>query len=60
MGKGQIKDEEAFWHSHIRGWEQGSLSQAAYCLEQGISFATFGYWRRRYNKERRPRSQTAS
>jgi len=38
-----------FWQRHIEGWRQSSLSQKAYCLQQGLSFASFGYWRTRLN-----------
>ena len=43
-------DKEKFWLDHIQRWEIGKQSQVAYCAEQNISFATFGYWRKQFNR----------
>jgi hypothetical protein len=40
-------EKQAFWQQHMNGWESSAKSQATYCLEQGISFFAFGYWRKR-------------
>jgi len=40
-------DKRAQWQRHINAWRRSELSQKAYCESQGISLATFGYWRKR-------------
>ncbi|WIX08407.1 IS66 family insertion sequence element accessory protein TnpA [Xanthomonas oryzae] len=35
------------WAGYVQGWQASGLSQAAWCREQGLSLASFGYWRRR-------------
>ncbi len=38
------------WAEHVQAWRVNGLSQAAWCREQGLSLASFGYWRRRLAK----------
>lgn len=33
------------WHEHIKRWESSKLSQQAYCVQAGINYSTFVYWR---------------
>ncbi len=40
-----------FWQQHIAGWRQSKLSQKTYCTQQGLSFASFGYWRAQLNRK---------
>jgi len=40
-----------YWQQHIKHWHESNLSQKAYCNEQGLSFASFGYWRTRLNRK---------
>ncbi|MDN5940068.1 MAG: hypothetical protein L0H83_15600, partial [Salinisphaera sp.] len=35
------------WRGHLAGWRDSGLSQAAYCRQQGLALASFGYWRRK-------------
>ena len=35
----------AYWREHGQGWEISGLSQRAYCEREGLSYASFGYWR---------------
>ncbi|MGW8340350.1 hypothetical protein Xkhy_11975 [Xanthomonas axonopodis pv. khayae] len=35
------------WAEHVQAWRVNGLSQVAWCREQGLSLASFGYWRRR-------------
>ncbi len=46
-----------FWQRHIEGWQQSKLSQKAYCRQQDLSFASFGYWRTRLNRKAETRSK---
>jgi len=46
-----------FWQRHIEGWRQSKLSQKAYCTQQDLSFASFGYWRTRLNHKTETRSK---
>lgn len=40
------RKEEMF--GHIKAWENSKLSQLDFCKKNGITFGTFGYWRKRY------------
>ena len=51
MTPDQKKD---FWQQHIDNWSKGKLPQKAYCQENNISFASFGYWRTRLNRLQTP------
>ncbi|PLX11869.1 MAG: IS66 family insertion sequence hypothetical protein [Marinilabiliales bacterium] len=37
----------------IQEWESSGLSQEKFIQIKGIAKSTFGYWRRKYNKEKR-------
>ena len=39
--------KERFWQRHIAGWKASGLSQRAYCHNNHLAVATFGYWRRK-------------
>jgi len=45
------ENKSDFWQRHIEGWRQSKLSQKAYCTEQDLSFASFGYSRTRLNRK---------
>lgn len=49
-----------FWQRHIEGWRQSKLSQKAYCTQQDLSFASFGYWRTRLNQKTAARGKFIS
>jgi hypothetical protein len=36
-----------FWKNHIGRWQQGGLSQRAYCRKHALKADLFYYWRRR-------------
>jgi len=36
-----------YWRRVVTAWERSGLSQAAFCRRRGVSYAAFGYWRRR-------------
>lgn len=35
------------WESHIKSWEESSLSKAEYFRQENISCYAFNYWQRR-------------
>lgn len=39
--------KQQYWQAHINAWQDSGLSQAAYCQDQQLSLASFGYWRKR-------------
>jgi len=39
-----------YWRKHYELWRQSSLTQRAYCDEQGLSFALFRQWRTRLSE----------
>jgi hypothetical protein len=45
------ENKHDFWQRHIGAWSQSKLSQKAYCTQQDLSFASFGYWRTRFNRK---------
>ena len=42
-----MQGKRARWQGHVEAWGSSGLSQSAYCLQHGLSPASFGYWRRR-------------
>ena len=36
------------WKEKYSEWRKSGESQRAYCRRNGISFSTFGYWRKRF------------
>lgn len=47
-----MSDEESveYWRKHYESWKQSSITQRAYCDEQGLSFALFRQWRTRLSE----------
>lgn len=41
-----MKSTRTRWAAHVAAWQSSGLSQSAYCRRQGLSLASFGYWRR--------------
>ena len=39
----------------IRTWELSGLSQKDFCINNNISLSTFGYWRKQYLKDQKPK-----
>lgn len=48
------EQKQHYWQQHIKGWQQSQCSQKAYCHENNLSFASFGYWRTRLNRLAQP------
>lgn len=42
-----------FWQDHFTRWQRSGLGQRAYCEQQGLKLATFGYWRKRLVAQRK-------
>ncbi len=42
------RQSKSTWLEHIKQWELSTLSQQAYCKQAGISFTSFGYWRKQF------------
>lgn len=40
-------EKRSHWQRHVDAWQRSDLTQKAYCESQGVSVATFGYWRKR-------------
>ncbi|HYQ91696.1 MAG TPA: IS66 family insertion sequence element accessory protein TnpB [Candidatus Competibacteraceae bacterium] len=36
-----------FWQDHLGQWQRSGLTQVAYCRQQGLKVAQFGYWKKR-------------
>jgi len=49
-GKGTGRGE-VFWQGQMDLWQVSGQSQGQYCLEQGLSYTTFQYWRSRLQKQ---------
>jgi hypothetical protein len=41
------------WREHISKWQEGKLSQQAYCDQAGISYNSFVYWRCQFRASKR-------
>ncbi len=35
----------AYWQAHVEAWKNSKLKQEAYCLQAGIRYSTFVYWK---------------
>ena len=55
-----LENKRDFWQQHMEGWCQGKQSQKEYCKQQDLSFASFGYWRTRLNRQTETRSKFIS
>ena len=43
-----------FWESHITGWKESQLSQAAYCQTHELAVHRFYYWKRKFEGKKSP------
>ena len=43
----------AFWRKHVDTWRESGLSQAEYSRQAGVSVKGLGYWKRRFERERK-------
>src|SRR5512143_3870284 len=42
-----VLERRSFWQGHLVQWQASGLSQVAYCRQQGLKVAQFGYWKKR-------------
>lgn len=49
-GQGLRPNSPEYWGYHISKWKESSMSQAAYCRQNGLKWHDFYYWK---NKVRR-------
>ena len=40
-------DKATYWQQHLKDWQQSGLSQRDYCQQHELTYASFGYWRKR-------------
>ena len=45
------KQNREKWQFHMDSWERSDISQAEYCLKNGVKYKTFLYWRKQLKKE---------
>jgi len=44
-----INSKHAFWAEKIRQWECSSKSHKDFCIDEGLNYAMFGYYRRKFS-----------
>ena len=50
MNKANRQARSQQMHEHIQGWQQSTLTQKDYCLQNNLSFSTFYYWSKKLRK----------
>jgi len=50
---------KAQWQQLVSLQQSSGLTQKAFCEQEGLSLATFGYWRRKLRKEAQAEDATA-
>lgn len=40
-------DKGEQWRARIEAWRASGLSQKAWCIKEGVTYSSFGYWRKR-------------
>lgn len=51
---GEMKPPKVDWCAELERWEKTGLSAAAYCRERGLTYSTFGYYKRKKETAVRP------
>jgi len=51
MSGSKRKQNREKWQVHMDSWEKSDISQAEYCLRNGVKYKTFLYWRKQLKKE---------
>lgn len=46
-------DHDDYWTKQIEEWERSKQTQKSFCIEHGLSYTRFLYWRNKKNKQRR-------
>ena len=47
-------EKNRFWQAHIETWKQSGISQTAYCRSKGLSWRSFGYWKKKFYSRKPP------
>jgi hypothetical protein len=47
------------WERLVAKWKRSGLSQAAFCRRHDLKYVTFGWWKRRFERPLKERSQLA-
>lgn len=50
MAETEVATKQTYWFKQIADWEASQESQKAFCATNNLSFAQFGYWRKKYYK----------
>lgn len=48
------QDNQHYWQQQISAWQTSTLSGAAYCKAQGLTYHRFSYWRKKLMPNPRP------
>lgn len=43
-------EKQQYWAAQIEAWQTSGMTQAGWCAQQGLAYATFGYWRQRLRR----------
>lgn len=46
-----MTDRATYWRRLVASWEKSGQSQAEFCRRRNLTYAAFGYWRRRLNDD---------
>src|SRR5512142_1062617 len=49
-----VLERRSFWQDHLAQWQRSEMTQVAYCRQQGLHVAQFGYWKKRLLPVRSP------
>ena len=49
-----VLERRSLWQDHLAQWQRSGLTQVAYCRQQGLKVAQFGYWKKRLLPVRSP------
>lgn len=55
-----LRERRSFWQEHLAQWHASGMSQVAYCRQQGLRLAQFGYWKKRLLTARAPATAPAA
>lgn len=50
----------SFWQDHLAQWQRSGMTQVAYCHQQGLNLAQFGYWKKWLLAARAPGAATGA
>jgi hypothetical protein len=50
----RLLERRSFWQEHLAQWHASGMTQVAYCRQQGLKLAQFGYWKKRLLTARAP------